>query len=63
MPPLGKMILRRLLWVFPVAFGVVTMTFFMARSSVGRTIVVSQKITGVTFSQDPHARYVYLQPK
>ena len=31
MPPLGKMILRRLLWVFPVAFGVVTMTFFMAR--------------------------------
>ena len=28
MPPLGKMILRRLLWVFPVAFGVVTMTFF-----------------------------------
>ena len=31
MPPLGKMILRRMLWVFPVAFGVVTMTFFMAR--------------------------------
>jgi ABC-type dipeptide/oligopeptide/nickel transport system permease component len=31
MPPLGKMILRRILWVFPVAFGVVTMTFFMAR--------------------------------
>jgi ABC-type dipeptide/oligopeptide/nickel transport system permease component len=31
MPPLGKMILRRVLWVFPVAFGVVTMTFFMAR--------------------------------
>ena len=31
MPPLGKMILRRLFWVFPVAFGVVTMTFFMAR--------------------------------
>ena len=28
---LGKLILRRLLWVFPVAFGVVTMTFFMAR--------------------------------
>ena len=25
------MILRRMLWVFPVAFGVVTMTFFMAR--------------------------------
>jgi ABC-type dipeptide/oligopeptide/nickel transport system permease component len=31
MPPLCKMILRRVLWVFPVAFGVVTMTFFMAR--------------------------------
>lgn len=31
MSPLGKMILRRVLWVFPVAFGVVTMTFFMAR--------------------------------
>jgi peptide/nickel transport system substrate-binding protein len=30
---------------------------------VGRTIVVSPKITGVTFSQDPYARYVYLQPK
>jgi len=28
---LGRMILRRLLWVFPVAFGVVTLTFFMAR--------------------------------
>lgn len=28
---LAKMILRRLLWVFPVAFGVVTITFFMAR--------------------------------
>jgi len=28
---LAKMILRRLLWVFPVAFGVVTLTFFMAR--------------------------------
>ena len=27
----GRMILRRLLWVFPVAFGVVTLTFFMAR--------------------------------
>ncbi|HEY0185281.1 MAG TPA: ABC transporter permease, partial [Rhodopila sp.] len=26
-----KMILRRLLWVVPVAFGVVTITFFMAR--------------------------------
>jgi ABC-type dipeptide/oligopeptide/nickel transport system permease component len=31
MTPLGRMILRRLLWVFPVAFGVVTLTFFMAR--------------------------------
>ena len=30
---------------------------------VGRTIVVNPKITGVTFSQDPYARYVYLQPK
>ena len=28
---LGRMILRRMLWVFPVAFGVVTLTFFMAR--------------------------------
>ena len=27
----ARMVLRRLLWVFPVAFGVVTMTFFMAR--------------------------------
>ena len=27
----ARMILRRLLWVFPVAFGVVTLTFFMAR--------------------------------
>lgn len=27
----GRVILRRLLWVFPVAFGVVTLTFFMAR--------------------------------
>ena len=31
MPPLAKMILRRMLWVFPVAFGVVTVTFFLAR--------------------------------
>ena len=30
---------------------------------VGRTIVVSPKITGVTFSQDPYARYAYLKPK
>jgi ABC-type dipeptide/oligopeptide/nickel transport system permease component len=28
---LAKMIVRRMLWVFPVAFGVVTITFFMAR--------------------------------
>jgi peptide/nickel transport system substrate-binding protein len=25
--------------------------------------VVSPKITGVTFSQDPYARYMYLKPK
>jgi ABC-type dipeptide/oligopeptide/nickel transport system permease component len=31
MPPLAKMILRRMLWVFPVAFGVVTVTFFLSR--------------------------------
>jgi peptide/nickel transport system substrate-binding protein len=30
---------------------------------VGRTIVTSPKITGVTFSQDPYARYVYLRSK
>ncbi|SEP43126.1 ABC-type transport system, substrate-binding protein [Rhodospirillales bacterium URHD0017] len=30
---------------------------------VGRTIVVSPKITGVTFSQDPYVRYMYLKPK
>ena len=30
---------------------------------VGRTIVTSPKIVGVTFSQDPYARYVYLKPK
>jgi peptide/nickel transport system substrate-binding protein len=30
---------------------------------VGRTIVVNPRITGVTFSQDPYARYRYLQPK
>ncbi len=30
---------------------------------IGRTIVVSPKITGVTFSQDPYARYMYLKPK
>lgn len=32
---LAKMILRRLLWIFPVAFGVVTITFFMARVFTG----------------------------
>ena len=31
MSRLGYMMLRRLLWVLPVAFGVVTLTFFMAR--------------------------------
>jgi hypothetical protein len=25
--------------------------------------VVNPKITGVTFSQDPYARYTYLKPK
>lgn len=30
---------------------------------VGRTIVVSPKVTGVTFSQDPYARYMYMSPK
>ena len=30
---------------------------------LGRTIVVSPQITGVTFSQDPYARYAYLKPK
>jgi peptide/nickel transport system substrate-binding protein len=30
---------------------------------VGRTIVTSPKIAGVTFSQDPYARYVYLRSK
>ncbi|WP_158746318.1 ABC transporter substrate-binding protein [Acidisphaera sp. L21] len=30
---------------------------------MGRTIVTSPKITGVTFSQDPYARYAYLKPK
>ncbi|MFO1082052.1 MAG: ABC transporter substrate-binding protein [Reyranellaceae bacterium] len=30
---------------------------------VGRTIVVNPRITGVTFSQDPYARYAYLKPK
>lgn len=30
---------------------------------LGRTIVINPKITGVTFSQDPYARYAYLKPK
>jgi peptide/nickel transport system substrate-binding protein len=30
---------------------------------VGRTIVVNPRITGVTFSQDPYARYAYLKAK
>jgi peptide/nickel transport system substrate-binding protein len=30
---------------------------------VGRTIVVNSRITGVTFSQDPYARYAYMRPK
>lgn len=30
---------------------------------IGRTIVVSPKVTGVTFSQDPYARYMYMKPK
>jgi peptide/nickel transport system substrate-binding protein len=30
---------------------------------LGRTIVTSSSITGVTFSQDPYARYVYLRPR
>lgn len=30
---------------------------------MGRTIVTSPRITGVTFSQDPYARYAYLKPK
>jgi peptide/nickel transport system substrate-binding protein len=30
---------------------------------VGRTIVTQPNIVGVTFSQDPYARYVFLKPK
>jgi peptide/nickel transport system substrate-binding protein len=30
---------------------------------VGRTIVTSPTLAGVTFSQDPYVRYVYLHPK
>lgn len=30
---------------------------------LGRNIVINPAVTGVTFSQDPYARYVYLRPK
>jgi peptide/nickel transport system substrate-binding protein len=30
---------------------------------VGRTIVINPRITGVTFSQDPYARYAYIRLK
>ncbi|WP_111399996.1 ABC transporter substrate-binding protein [Humitalea rosea] len=30
---------------------------------LGRTIVASPNITGITFSQDPYARYAYIKPK
>jgi peptide/nickel transport system substrate-binding protein len=30
---------------------------------LGRTIVVSPKITGVTFTPDPYALYAYLWPR
>jgi peptide/nickel transport system substrate-binding protein len=30
---------------------------------LGRTIVTSPQVTGVTFSQDPYARYTYLRPR
>ena len=30
---------------------------------MGRTIATSRRITGVTFSQDPYARYAYIKPK
>ena len=29
---------------------------------LGRTIAINPRITGVTFSQDPYARYAYLKP-
>ena len=35
MPPLLRMVLRRALWVLPVALGVVTITFFAARVFTG----------------------------
>ena len=30
---------------------------------LGRTIVTSRRVTNVTFSQDPFARYAYLKPR
>ncbi|MES2713707.1 MAG: ABC transporter substrate-binding protein [Pseudomonadota bacterium] len=30
---------------------------------LGRTVVTSRRVTGVTFSQDPFARYAYLKPR
>jgi len=30
---------------------------------LGRTVVTSRRITGVTFSQDPFARYAYIRPR
>ena len=30
---------------------------------IGRTVVTSRRVTGVTFSQDPVARYAYLKPR
>jgi peptide/nickel transport system substrate-binding protein len=30
---------------------------------LGRTIVINPRITNVTFSQDPYARYAYMKLK
>ena len=30
---------------------------------LGRTVVTSRRVTGVTFSQDPFARYAYMKPR
>lgn len=30
---------------------------------LGRTIAINPRITGITFSQDPYARYAYIKPK
>ena len=30
---------------------------------LGRTIVTSRRVTNVTFSQDPFARYAYMRPR